>query len=56
MFMLPLKNLAHKGLIIDAYDSKYLGQHWYKWWLVACQLKAITWLNTDWLVLWEMLK
>ena len=28
--------------------QKYLGQYWLRWWFVAWQHQAVTWINVDW--------
>ena len=59
LFMFIQNNLAHKGLIIPwyqvnslwpSYDYGYLeilGQHWFRYWLLAWQHQAITWTTVD---------
>ena len=38
--------LTHCGLV-TLYGNIDLGQHWYRQWLVAWRLQAITWTNVD---------
>ena len=38
--------VTHCGLVTP-YGSRYLGQHWFRQWLVAWRHQAITWTNVD---------
>ena len=38
--------LTKCGLVMP-YDDKALGQHWFRWWLLAWRHQDITWTNVD---------
>ena len=44
--MEDLYHLTRCGLLTP-YGGKDLGQHWFRWWLVAWRPRAITWTNVD---------
>ena len=46
------QELTHCGLVTP-YGSRDLGQHWFRYWLVAWRHQAITWTNVDLSSLWS---
>ena len=40
--------LSTHSSLVTPYGDRDLGHHWLRWWLVAWQQQAITWINVDW--------